>query len=454
MTYVRITDLDELVLTVRDRTSRSYITEAISAYRGGAYRSSIVSVWIAVACDIISKLRELGSQGDPNAMSLVTQLDKYIADRSIAQLQVFEERLLDRAYKEFEFLATHEYEDLCRLKADRNLCAHPAFVADEALFQPTPELVRTHIVHAVIHLLQHQPVQGKSALDRIKADMLQLSFPDDVEGVTTFLGGKYLNRAKDALVKNFLIVLLKNLLRGDDPDLAGKDQELLHSLIAVSRIHPVLYEQVVSSRLPDIVDALDDNQLINVFHLLRADVRIWTWISEAARIRLRRIVQRVVKNNAFYFARKNKMFDALVIDEFRATILRLFDDLEPAEKQNIIQTNPHPAFAEKAVELYSSALSFRQAEALAKSVILPMAPFFTTAHIIKILGAVRENDQIRYASGSPGIIEQFFEKTKHHLPDTRKAWRELGVFLQQVDDEDDYYTYPGLQAKLRSHGIL
>jgi len=40
MKEVRITDLDELALKVRDRISRSYILEAIDAYRG-AYRSSV-----------------------------------------------------------------------------------------------------------------------------------------------------------------------------------------------------------------------------------------------------------------------------------------------------------------------------------------------------------------------------------------------------------------------------
>jgi hypothetical protein len=39
----RLTDLDELTLTVRDPTSRAYIAEALAAYR-----AAIVSTWIAV----------------------------------------------------------------------------------------------------------------------------------------------------------------------------------------------------------------------------------------------------------------------------------------------------------------------------------------------------------------------------------------------------------------------
>src|SRR5690606_13064122 len=42
-------DIDSLVLAVRDRESRRLIGEAITAYRGGAFRSAIMSTWIAVA---------------------------------------------------------------------------------------------------------------------------------------------------------------------------------------------------------------------------------------------------------------------------------------------------------------------------------------------------------------------------------------------------------------------
>ena len=59
-----ITDIDTLALAVRDRESRRLIAEAITAYRGGALRSAIMSTWIAVSFDIISKARELAAQGE------------------------------------------------------------------------------------------------------------------------------------------------------------------------------------------------------------------------------------------------------------------------------------------------------------------------------------------------------------------------------------------------------
>jgi len=103
MKEVRLTDLDELALTVRDKIARSYILEAIDAYRGGAYRSSIVSTWIAVTFDIISKIRELSNQGDSNAQAFIKSLDQAITDKQIKKLQNIEENLLKKATDDFEF---------------------------------------------------------------------------------------------------------------------------------------------------------------------------------------------------------------------------------------------------------------------------------------------------------------------------------------------------------------
>ena len=47
MQRVHLTNLDELALSVRDRVAQSYILEAITVYRGGAYRASIVSARVA-----------------------------------------------------------------------------------------------------------------------------------------------------------------------------------------------------------------------------------------------------------------------------------------------------------------------------------------------------------------------------------------------------------------------
>ena len=60
-------DLDELVLKCRNKNAKALVTEAVTCYKAGAYRSAIVSSWNAVVYDFVAKLRELELTGDANA---------------------------------------------------------------------------------------------------------------------------------------------------------------------------------------------------------------------------------------------------------------------------------------------------------------------------------------------------------------------------------------------------
>src|SRR3954454_9689339 len=108
MLQTHLVDLDELVQTVRDVNAREYIAEAIAAYRSRAYRSAIMGTWIAVAYDIIGKIRELAVQGDAAAVTFTTALDAVIAQKTtnhiqaIKKLQGIENDLLNQALNVYE----------------------------------------------------------------------------------------------------------------------------------------------------------------------------------------------------------------------------------------------------------------------------------------------------------------------------------------------------------------
>ncbi len=426
MNHIRLTDLDELALTVRETKAKSYITEAIDAYRGGAYRAAIVSTWIAVTFDIISKIRELASQGDSAAKKIAQDLDKAISAKDFRKLQALEDDFLNKAHVDFEFLSSQEFIDLSRLKDDRNLCAHPAFVTEDVLFQPEPERVRLHIVHAIKYLLQHQPVQGKSALTRLVADIKSISFPNEIETASVFLNSKYLDRAKTALVQNLVVALLKALLHGDDPDLPPAfSSQVALTLQAIALRHPNLYEARMSERLPSIAESLSDSLLPNLFQLLGADPRCWGWIGEPTRIRIKTFVSVGVSQPAT----RNIIFRAVNVEELKPLIVNAFNSLTPESQIGVIASTPRPEFADRAIQIYSSASSFRGAESLGTSVIIPMIRYFSGNDVIKILEVVKKNGQIWDAAGTPTILEELFDGTIKQINISRNAWKELFDFL-------------------------
>jgi hypothetical protein len=116
-----LVDLEELALKCRNDASRAHIQEALSCYRGQAYRSSIVSVWIAVVYDFIGKLRDLAIMGDRNAQQRLSEFEAICEKHDVRRSLEFERQILDIARKEFELLSELEHAELSRLLEDRPL---------------------------------------------------------------------------------------------------------------------------------------------------------------------------------------------------------------------------------------------------------------------------------------------------------------------------------------------
>lgn len=449
-----LNDLDELILTVKNKTSKMYILEAINAYRSKAYKSAIISTWIAVTYDIITKIRELAGQNNQMAIAFVKDLDNAIANGNITQLSIIEASLLDKAYNEFEFISKHEFIDLERLKSDRNNCAHPAFVDAENLFQPTSEITRAHIVHAVLHLLQHQPTQGKSAIERILNDIRQPSFPSDKRSVSEFLVDKYLKRAKESLIRNLTVVLVKLLLKNDDPDFNDKGELLANCLVAISENFPVVYDEVQGNKLSGIVETLDDDHLANIFRLLSADVKCWFFLTQSARIQVRgKFMQCLNSGYPEYYQHKFGVFDALKIQELNDFAISEFSRLDSMGQSFIISANPLPQFTDTAVNLFLNSSSYASAKHFGDFALLPIAHHLTSHQIAQVLDGIPQNkqNQILPARGMTETLDNFFQRTSGKLDDTKGSWVKFAKVLSLKPYSSEYI---GLLRKLQEYQVI
>ena len=104
-------------------------------------------------------------------------LDAAITGGDKQKLQKIESSLLDDAKTQFSFINEREYIELCRLLDDRHVCAHPAFVDVNKVFDPTAELVRVHLSTAVAAVLSQPPTPGRKALDRFFAESKASTWP-------------------------------------------------------------------------------------------------------------------------------------------------------------------------------------------------------------------------------------------------------------------------------------
>ena len=456
--HLGVTDIDVLALAVRDNESRRLIGEAITAYRGGALRSAIVSTWIAVAYDVIAKARELATQGEAAPQAFVKELDGAIDADDKRKLQTFEAELITKADSDLQLLAPHELDALVRLQRDRHLCAHPAFVVEDELYQPSPELVRAHIVHALQYLLVHAPLQGKSAIARFDADLLSPSFPATPEEINTFLRTRYLDRAKDLGrtcrdgQRESKLNLLKAIVSAavwhpeNEKYALNRIRTLALTLREIANAKTQIYDSIVPGYVAQKFESVTDDVILRICPFLANDPRIWDWLKESEHTRIRRLLETVDVETL----KSCCAFDAIAADPVSEVLLDRFDTFDRAEQISIIAEHPSKELVGRGIELYTKAASYRHAEQLGQSVILSLATCFDSADVKAVLKAAGENGEIWNAHGTSDILERLFDETISLLSESRPHWEEfVRKQVERMDgDASEYYSYPGLQKRL------
>ncbi len=430
-------DLDELALQTRNHTSRIYIQEAIAGYHIGTLRAATVSTWIAVNYDIISKIRELSNRGDNHARQFSETLDKAISGDSVRELEKIESRILDTA-TDFEFLDSQQLRDLNRLKDDRNYAAHPAFVSPTQLYDPTPEVVRSHIVHALLYLLTQRPVQGKILIEQFKADVVAESFPHDDLQLRHFLNDKYLKNSRESLYRGLIEKILWWLIYQAESELIGYEIRLARSFNAFADLLPDKFMRFVKEWISD-GKQFKDTELVNILWLMGAGTQIWNELDSHVQIQIQSLVQQMPLSPPLY--------GAVYVDELRSLILKKLDASKPEEKAMAISDFWVPELGNSIASWYGAAGSWEEAENLGQNVVIPALPRMTDDQICQLFNEVTENAQIFGAHGTPHILAEAYQIVRSRIV-LRQAWQNLYDTLPARQ----YYTK--LRHLLIKDGIL
>lgn len=441
-----LTDIDSLFLAVRDAQSKALIADAITAYRGGALRSAIVATWIAVDYDIIAKARELAVSGDAASGVFITELDNAIESRDVKKLQKLEGSVLRTAGKDLQLLTHNEYEDLDRLQRDRHLCAHPAFTDQSTLFQPMPELVRAHIVHALRDLLVNAPLQGKAAIKRFHADLLSPSFPTDADEIGRFIRTKYLDRAKEAMVVNLIKSLLTAPFGNESDHYIGRRRQIARTLHQIAKTKTAIYDATAKEHVASKFESIGDELLLSISAFIECDARIWDWLPESTRIRFCRLLLHADADAL----KTHSAFDVFDVPELAAILVARFDSFDREVQVGIISQNPRREFIDTAIRIYGDSSGWRTAEQRGQALMVPLAPLMSADDVKAMLDAVKHNSQIYEAAGTPDVLEQVFALSASTLGQTKSYWRDFvdEMTTNNQGRADAHYSYPTIRAKL------
>lgn len=378
-------DLDELILRCRDEKAKIYIAEAVASYRAGAFRSAIVASWIAVCFDVIEKLRELALAGDKEAEKQVEDLEKTRRSANLAKALKFERELLELARDKFELISHLEFIDLERLQADRNRCAHPSLVSEEQAYTPSAELARVHIHAAVIHLLQHPPVQGKYALDRLLKEIDSEYFPSTGKDAKTFLASGPLRKPRESLVRNLTLVLLKTMLK-DKPDWKRRRRSAA-ALQALWELHPKQYGQTLAEKLSPLFRTIDDADLFQTVYFLQLVADSWQYLDADVCQRLQNYVEAVPAD------RLEDLDFLLRYEPLRQHAEKRINLATRAELEETMFLEMPRQVADRFITIYLDSKSFDQANEWAKQLSI-RATDFSPDHVRRILTNAAKNLQV------------------------------------------------------------
>lgn len=380
-----LSDLDELVLKCRDEKAKSYIKESVSCYKSGAFRSAIVSTWIAVSFDIIDKLKDLSLTGDKEAEKQLEEFEKARKAGDIAKSLKFERDILEIARDKLELISHIEFIDLERLQQDRNRCAHPSMTSDSEIFNPSAELARVHIRSAVEYLLQFPPAQGKYALESLIKEVGSEYFPTSLDKAVTAFKNSPLFKARESLVRNFIVVLLKKILTEKNDYKEGL--RIFSALNAVEQMHKEIYSTTLKAKLSSLIKTLDDKNLDRSFPVLERLTDSWEYLDPDIKQKLEAYVENLPKDK---------------LDELE--FLLLHTGLATSAKERLRKITrseiDDPIFfdlpilvGDKIVELYTKSESFDQANSFSSTVIR-YASDFMKEQVERVIRSCGENFEI------------------------------------------------------------
>lgn len=424
-------DLDELILRCRDEKAKKYIKEAVSCYKVGAFRSSIVSAWVAVSFDIIDKLKELSLAGDKEAEGQLNDFEKARQAGDIAKSLKFERDILSVARDKLELISHVEYIDLERLQQDRNRCAHPSMTSDDDIFNPSAELARLHIRSAVEHLLQYPPSQGKYALESLLSEIDSQYFPTKEENALTALKNSPLYKARKSLVRNFIIVLIKKILT--EPLGVKQKIKVIAALKATSTMYRQVFNEVVSEKLSSIVKLVDDNNIDRTFIFLKRLPDTWECLDPDVKQKIQAYVENLPEE---------KLEDVDFLLEHQGLSAHARKRVKYATRKELadaVYFDVPKEVADRMVKLYVSSDSFDDANSFAP-VINIHASDFNKEQVENIVRACGDNFQIRNSFEKGAVINSLRKNKNFSDEEYNQLLIDSGLkeYAKSEADQEDF----------------
>ncbi|WP_085646543.1 MULTISPECIES: hypothetical protein [unclassified Pseudomonas] len=426
-------DLDILVTQIRHSASRRYFLDAVKAYKAGALRGALTSLWVALAYDLIAKYREISADGDAAATEFIRQWDAATAADNIPKLLSLEAEILDHAVDTTQVIDGIAKRHLGRLRQDRHLCAHPAFSAEAELFEPSPELVRLHLVNVIDCVLSREPRQGKAIYEFFSLDVQSAGFPADADSIHNYVDQRYLRRIKTQNVQNFGTILAKSLLKGTPAEWEAHQKKICHSLIALRDRAPDAWPDL-STTILRLIDNSEPQTRPRAISFLSELPAFWPQLQPATQTALQETAANFDPANAPDF----RILAGVSLPTFREALLDVIENLNESQLALAVGVFPLPDLWRPAVDFYADSGSYRGSEGNFRRLLAPFSGHLTSGQFDLLLDKLMTNSQCWDAGATPGFLLGLLRDAGIRDLPTREAKDRFYQLIQQRRAEAEY----------------
>ncbi len=435
--------LEEYLTKIKDEEVKRFAQDAVGAYNAGIHRLAIVSIWVAACVDIAGKVRHLATEGVLPAQTWVCEISKAQGQRAPVAELLKRERESIQIARDLEIVSDAEFELLERLRVDRHRCAHP-MLYDEPGFDPSAELARSHLVHALDFLLTSPPVQGDAAIKRFKTFLASGTSTSATEHILRTLVDPIRPSGKRRIVD----LALKISLRGErleSESYSTQDCDRSAAILAsiAVRERKLVHEVMSKHSAPTHLSALTHIQIGNALNRLGGLDVFWETLGEALKPQIAELIQELniecPDDEPFFRALRHKHAEtemSALIDQVRT--------LKPNLCMKAIIVAESPIFLDDAVKSAPHVRSYRGAEDWFHKCIEPFSHELSLTQLESLLSDWSSNNQIAGAHGMVPASARLFESTKHLWPESQQVWTTF-INQREVGESSDHYHYHDLR---------
>ncbi|WP_285705200.1 hypothetical protein [Microtetraspora sp. NBRC 16547] len=455
-----MTDVETYIGQVWSPDVRLLVEEAWRCYNAGATRACIAATWTAVTADVITKLIRLADDGDTSAIpfrTTITQAQaKGLNKDGVRAMQLIESTLLDNA-AEFELIDSIGVRELERIREDRNLCVHPSLRNLGDVYEPRPEVARSHLAVALTTLLIHPPTQGRKVVAEFADYICDPYFVPTAPHIQAI----FFDRVRSAARRSIVAFAAKHALLELDPDgrlpaaehadrmavaltsFANRDREMVRTAVAQQ-----------SERF----QLLDGATQLRVLVRLGYEDYFWSIVDQALATRLHAMLNASVTVNDWEplpagIAASLALVRSPYARERLSFLETHFTSLPWAHRLIVASSRPDPYFVPAVQQVIREAGSYRSGEQAGR-LLVQHAPFLTVETLRSALGDWCANDQCRRAAEMPELVVSLFRGTAHLGSVRSVVFTEFLTNVRALEGQDDYYSYPELEAAMCNTGYI